>query len=127
MFRGELSNLVEHHQQAAAALAREQGVLLHFLPYLPATHGSRDRLEPVVETIEHEVLRAVEESFRTPAGDRVLQDVSERGPQISAPDEADREHTRFEQRRPQVGNLLDRRVLRREAAMRIQEQMLDRC
>ena len=70
MLRGQ-RHLIQNHQQAAILLAGEHGVLLHLAQTRCPPDGSRDRLEPVVESIEHEVLRVIEKSFR-PAGDGVL-------------------------------------------------------
>ena len=67
----------------------------------------------------------VEESFRPATCDGVLQDVANGAPEIGSPDERDRIDAGIEQRRSQVGDLLNRGILRGQPAVRVEQQMLD--
>ena len=87
--------------------------------------GSGDWLEAIVQAIEHEVLRIIQESFRPATRDRVLQDVANGAPEIRSPDERNRIDAGIQQRRPQVGHLLNCGVLGREPAVRVEQQVLD--
>src|SRR5215510_13987481 len=97
----EITQLVGDQRQPTTRLTRGDRVLLHLVPLRLAADDTRQRLERVVEAVEHEVLRRIEESLRTT-------------PRYGG----------FEHRHPQVRDLLDCRVLRDKPAMRRQEQMV---
>ena len=126
MPRGQRLDFIQHQQQAAILLAGKHGVLLHLGPDGTSPRGSRYRFESVVQPVEHEVLRVVQKSFRPTTGDGVLEDVANRRPEIRSPDEREREDAGLEQRWPQVRHFLDGRVFRGEAAVRVEQQVLDR-
>src|SRR5215510_1208472 len=86
----EITQLVGDQRQPTTRLTRGDRVLLHLVPLRLAADDTRQRLERVVEAVEHEVLRRIEESLRTTPRYGVFEDVLQRCPEVSLPDEGDR-------------------------------------
>ncbi len=72
---------------AAVGAGGSQPVFLHLVPRGFSGEGPGDRLECIVQAVEHEVFGGVEQAFGLAAAQRVLEHVRERRPVVGAPDE----------------------------------------
>ena len=120
----QVAKEIRHERKPAARLAGGNRVLLHLVPFRLAADHPCERLQRVVEPIEHEILRRIEEAFRPAPRDRIRQDVLHGRPEIRVPDEIERIDARVEERAPRVGDLLNGAVLADQAAMRPEQQVL---
>jgi len=103
------------------------GVLLHLVPFGLTANYASQRLECIVEAIEHEVLGRIEEPFRAAFCNRVGQDVLQRRPEVRLPDQRNGVDTGVQQRRAEICDLLNRGIFGDEAAVGVEQQILSLC
>src|SRR5207244_3857767 len=83
-----------------------------------------ERLERVVDPIENEIFRSVNDAFGSASIDRVLQDVLDRAPRVAVPDERQRIDLGVEHRLAVVGDAMQRAILGDKPAVRVEKNPL---
>ena len=95
----------QFNRLAAAAFRFHRGrfpVFLHLGPFAFSGQRSRNRLEQIIRAIEHEILRGIEEATGGATRKCVTQNILQRCPVISLPDEGEGINLFFEQRLAQL-------------------------
>ncbi len=80
---GEINQMIAHQLGRTFAIGRGgECVFLHLVPEVFSSEISRDDLKGIVEAVQHEILRIIQEGHVAPASDGIPQNVFDRVPRI---------------------------------------------